>query len=153
MSDIDPGGRVDFDFDGALELARKLWALADQVSQEEQGRQRDATTALAKWAGPHATRFAERRGAEFQSSMNVWTGLRENAQAWAAAWVDAMEQQNKNNRAAAVQQHRDDRSWIHEQWDEHGFGEDDSESQVAAAERPPTPTPPSFTPTASLQDF
>lgn len=153
MSGIDPGGQVDFDFDGALELARSLWALAEEVSEEEQGRQQDAETALARWAGPYALQFTERRANEFQSSMNVWNGLRANAEAWAAAWVDAMEQQNKNNRAAAVQEHRDDRSWIHRQWDEKGFGEDDSESKVAAAQRPATPRPPSFTPTASFQDF
>ena len=80
-------------------------------------------------------------------------GLRTDARAWAAAWVDAMEQQNKNNRAAKVDQVRDDRGMLEKGWDEYGFGEDDSESKVAAAERPATPRPPSFAPTASFQDF
>lgn len=153
MGDIDPGGKVDFDFEGSLELAEKLWALADELEREDRGRQRQAETALARWSGPYATQFAQRRSTEEASALNVINGLRADAEAWAVAWVDAMEQQNKNNRAAAVQQHRDDRNWFHKQWDEHGFGEDDAESQVGAAERPPTPRDPSFAPTATFQDF
>ena len=45
MGDIDPGGQVDFDFDGSLELARKLWALAEDLEQEDRGRGRQAETA------------------------------------------------------------------------------------------------------------
>ena len=153
MGDIDPGGQVDFDFDGSLELARKLWALAEDIEQEDRGRGRQAETAVRKWAGPYATQFAERRATEEASATNVIAGLQADAQAWAAAWVEAMYQQNKNNRAAEVQDVRDDRGFFEKGWDEYGFGEDDSESKVAAAERPATPQPPSFHPTDTLQNF
>lgn len=153
MGDIDPGGKVDFDFDGSLALARMLWDLADELEREHRGRQRQGEVALAKWRGPYARQFAQRQATEEASASNVVAGLQADAEAWAAAWVEAMYQQNKNNRAAKVDQVRDDRGLIEKGWDEYGFGEDDSESKVAAAERPPTPQPPSFTPTAELQDF
>lgn len=153
MGDIDPGGQVDFDFDGSLELAAKLWALAEELEREDSGRQRQGETALAKWRGPYATQFGQRRATEEASAGNVVTGLRADARSWASAWVDAMEQQNKNNRAAKVEAVRDDRGLIERGWDEYGFGEDDSESKVGAAERPATPQPPGFAPTATLQDF
>lgn len=153
MADIDPGGQVDFDFDGSLDLARKLWALAEDLEQEDRGRGRQAETALAAWRGPHATRFAERRAVEQSSAANVVAGLQDDARAWASAWVEAMYQQNRNNRAARVQEVRDDRGFFEKGWDEYGFGEDDSESKVAAAARPATPQPPSFHPTDTLQSF
>lgn len=153
MGDIDPGGTVDFDFEGSLELAKQLWSLAEELEREDRGRGRQGETALEKWRGPYATQFAQRRATEEASALNVVDGLRTDARAWATAWVDAMEQQNKNNRAAKVDQVRDDRGLLEKGWDEYGFGEDDSESKVAAAERPATPRPPSFAPTASFQDF
>jgi hypothetical protein len=153
MGDIDPGGKVDFDFDGSLELAEKLWALAEELEREDRGRQRQGETALDKWRGPYATQFGQRRATEEASAQNVVAGLRADARAWAAAWVDAMEQQNKNNRAAKVDQVREDRNLIEKGWDKYGFGEDDSESEVDAAERPEQPRPPGFTPTATFQDF
>ena len=152
MGDIDPGGQVAFDFDGSLELARALWALADELEQEDLGRGRQSETALARWAGPYARQFAPRRATEEASATNVVTGLRADAESWAAAWVEAMHQQNKNNRAARVEQVRDDRWWGEKAWDAT-VGEDDSESQVGEADRPPTPRPPSFRPTATLQEF
>lgn len=147
------GERVDFDFEGSLQLARMLWALAEDLEGEDRGRAGQAETALAKWAGPYATQFANRSATERASATNVVNGLQRDAQAWAAAWAQAMHQQNKNNRAAAVQANRDDRSWIHEKWDEHGFGEDTAEEDVAAARQPEVPQPPHFNPTETPQVF
>lgn len=152
MSDIDPGGRVDFDFDGSLELARTLWTLAEDLEQEDSGRATQSETALARWEGPYATQFAQRCATERASATNVAAGLRQDAEAWAAAWVEAMHQQNKNNRAAEVQRVRDDRGLLEKGWDAT-FGEDDSESQVGEVQRPATPRPPHFSPTATEQVF
>lgn len=149
---ISAGGRVDFDFEGSLQLARKLWQLADDLVTEDDGRGTEAETALAKWEGPYSTQFGERRTSERESRTNVVSGLRADARSWASAWVEAMHQQNKNNRAAKVEQIRDDRGWLEKGWD-NTFGEDDSDDQVGEADRPSTPQPPEFTATAEEQVF
>lgn len=152
MADIEPGGKVDFDFDGSLELARSLWALAEDLEREDGGRERQSETALAKWKGPYATQFTQRCSTERASAANVVDGLQRDARAWADAWVEAMHQQNKNNRAAEVERVRDDRGLLEKGWDAT-FGEDDSESEVTDADRPATPQPPQFNPTATPQVF
>lgn len=146
------GGAVEFGFEGSLELARQLWALADDLVTEDGGRNGEYETAKAKFEGPHADSFAERRDTERSSRSNVVAGLREDARAWAEAWAKAMLQQNKNNRVDAVEQASEDRGWLEKGWDAT-FGSDDSDSEVAQAEQPPTPTPPSFTATATFQVF
>ena len=146
------GGRVDFDFDGSLQLAKNLWQLADDLSTENTGRGTEGETALAKWEGPFSTQFGERRTAESDSYRNVFEGLRDDARSWATAWVEAMHQQNKNNRAAKVEEVRDNRSWGESAWDST-FGEDDSDEQVGEADRPSTPQPPDFAATAQEQGF
>src|SRR6188472_931146 len=100
---MDAGGRVKFDFEGSLELARQLWALAADVETADAGRQKDFDVAKAKWSGAYGDEFATRRDAELSSRVNVARGLRRDANAWAAAWATALEQQNKNNRAAEVE--------------------------------------------------
>lgn len=152
MADIEPGGTVDFDFGGSLDLARTLWSLAEDLEAADGAREGKSATALTKWKGPYATQFTQRRADERTSAANVAEGLRDDARSWAAAWVEAMHQQNKNNRAAQVEQVREDRWWGEKAWDAT-LGEDESESKVAAAERPSTPQPPSFQPTATLQVF
>ena len=146
------GGRVDFDFEGSLQLARKLWQLADDLVTEDNGRSTEAETALDKWEGPYGTQFGERRTAESDSRTNVVSGLRTDARSWASAWVEAMHQQNKNNRAAKVEDVRENRAWYEKGWDAT-FGEDDSDEQVGEADRPSTPQPPEFTATAEEQVF
>lgn len=152
-SDYRAGGRVDFDFEGSLELARQLWALAEELEQEDAGRTGQSETALAKWQGPYATEFAQRCNTERSSAANVIQGLQRDAQTWAAAWAAAMAQQNQNNRAAAVQRHRDDRWWGEKLWDEYGGGEDTAEEEIPAAQAPAVPRPPHFQPTATEQVF
>ncbi len=148
MGDPRPGERVDFDFDGALALARKLWALSIDLREEDEGRAGDAEVARAKWRGPYARRFDGRRDTERSSRFNVAAGLREDARAWAQAWATALDQQNKNNRAAEVQRVRADRGLLERGWDAT-FGEDNSEDEVAAVPEVPVPRPPDFAPTAS----
>ena len=52
MGDIDPGGTVDFDFEGSLELAKQLWSLAEELEHEDRGRGRQGETASRSGVGP-----------------------------------------------------------------------------------------------------
>lgn len=145
---MEGGGRVGFDFEGSLELARMLWALADEVEVEDDARERRYDTAMAKWRGPHADQFVDRRSTERSSRGNVVESLRDGANSWAEAWAVAMDQQNKNNRAARVEEIRADRSWMERNVGDRIMG-DDSDDQVPMPEAPATPSPPAFAPTAT----
>ena len=146
--DVKAGGRaVQFDWDGSLELARKLWALAEDLQHEDAGRETQYDTAKAKWRGAYGEQFAERRSTERASCTNVITGLRDDARAWAQAWAQAMDQQNKNNRAAEVERVSDDRGLI-EKGIDATVGSDDSDSKAPKPASVPVPTPPGFAPTA-----
>lgn len=148
MGDVKAGGRVAFDWDGSLELARKLWALADDLTHEDAGRENQYDTAKAKWEGKYGEQFADRRTTERASRTNVVAGLRDDARAWAKAWAQAMDQQNKNNRAAEVERVSDDRGLI-EKGIDATVGEDNSDDKVPMPEAVPVPTPPGFAPTAT----
>jgi hypothetical protein len=152
MGDPKPGARVDFDFDGALELARKLWALSIDLRQEDEGREGQVDRARLKWRGPYAHQFDGRRDTERSSRANVAAGLRDDARSWAQAWATALDQQNKNNRAAEVERVRDDRGLIEKGWDAT-FGEDDSDHEVAGVPDVPVPQPPGFAPTATEKTY
>jgi hypothetical protein len=142
------GGRVQFDFDGSLALARALWALAGDLVTEDVGRETQYDTAIAKWEGKYATDFAGRRATERTSRSTVRDALRDDARLWAEAWARALHQQNKNNRVAEVERISDDRGGFTKLVDAT-VGEDDSESKVPMPEYPPVPQPPGFAPTAT----
>jgi len=152
MGDVEAGGRVQFDWDGSLELARRLWSLADDLTHEDAGRETQFDTAKAKWLGAYGEQFVDRRSTERSSRTNVITGLRDDARAWAQAWAQAMDQQNKNNRAAEVERVRDDRGLI-EKGIDATVGEDNSDDKVPMPESVPVPTPPGFAPTASEKTY
>lgn len=141
------GGRIAFDFEGSLQLARQLWQLAESLETEDAGRETQFDTAKAKWEGKYGTQFVGRRADERTSRTNVASGLRTDAREWARAWARAMDQQNKNNRAAEVERVREDRGMLEKGWDAT-FGEDDSDDQVPMPEAVPVPQPPGFAPTA-----
>lgn len=144
---MEGGGRVEFDFAGSLQLARDLWALADEILTEDNGREQQFTTAKEKWLGPYGEQFVGRRSDERTSRGTVVSAMRDDARAWAQAWATAMNQQNKNNRAAEVERIRDDRGLL-EQGSDFFFG-DDSDDQVPMPPEPAVPTPPGFAPTMS----
>lgn len=140
------GGKVVFDFDGSLELARLLWALADALEAEDSGRQTDYETAMARFKGAYADQFVSRRDTETTSRSTVVEGLRADAKNWAKAWANAKYQQNKNDRVAAVEKIRADRSNMEKFYD-LVRGNDDSDDQVPPAKSVTTPSPPQFFPT------
>ena len=152
MGDTRGGGRVQFDFEGSLALARQLWALADEVDSADRARESQFDDAMVKWRGAYADEFRNRRETERISKGNVVAGLREDAEAWAQAWASALDQQNRNNRAAAVERVREERNIFEKGWDAT-FGQDDSDREVPMPEPVRVPIPPRFEPTATERIF
>lgn len=144
--------RVAFDFAGSLELARMLWALADQVEAESGTRSTAAQTAKTGWLGKYGDDFTARRGDEQVGATNVAIRLREEAKGWASAWKRAMDEQNKRNRAAKVTEVRNKRGWVERNIGDRVLG-DDSEQQVRGVTAVSTPKPPAFIATAEEQRF
>jgi hypothetical protein len=141
------GGRVPFDFDGSLTLARRLWSLADLVDHDMARRGQAADIARARWRGPYRAEFDTRVDIEANSARRIAEGLREEAKGWAEAWREALEEQNRRNRAARVAEERNSRGWFERNIGDR-FGGDDSEDQVPPCPTVPLPKPPGFVPTA-----
>ena len=138
---------VVFDFDGALVVARRLWALADSLETVMEGRETLAAEALTTWRGGHATSFVTRMGTERTDIDTAAGWLRVGAQEWAAAWKDAMDEQNRVLHARECQRREDDASW-HESGIIGGiFGGPDMPDEPAAVA---VPTAPGFAPTGSF---
>lgn len=152
MGETQPGGHVRFDFDGSLALARRLWVLADELEAEDRGREVEFDAAVGRWRGAHGNEFRNRREIERTSRGHVAAGLRDDAHAWARAWAAALDQQNKNNRAAAVERAREERNLLEKGWDAT-FGKDDSEQEVPVPSPVRVPAPPRFAPTATEMSF
>jgi hypothetical protein len=103
-------GDVRFDWDGSLRVARRLWALADDVDAAMAGRELHAEHALTDWLGRFGREFGERIATERSSADTVSAGLREGAGAWAWQWKSAMDEQNRRLHAREEQRIKDDRS-------------------------------------------
>ena len=138
--------RVRFDFDGSLRLARRLWALADQLEAARASRANDADVARRGWRGRYAEEFERRMADESAGFTNVAHSLRDEARGWAASWKSAMDEQNRRNRARQVDAVRAHRSWL-ERMGDRIKGSDDSDSEVPQAPVADTPQPPHFAPT------
>lgn len=137
---------VEFDFDGALRLARRLWALAEYLQALQSNRADSAEVALRRWTGPRATAFSGRHADEQQSFGHVVAGLQSEAMAWAAAWQQAMTQQNWVLYARAERANKADRSNLEKVWG--GLvGHDDL---PPLPEQVMVPKSPSFSPTATF---
>jgi hypothetical protein len=137
---------VRFDFDGSLQLARRLWQLADQVDQFTSTRVALANDALAEWLGPFGTQFGERITTEYNDLGTGSRQLRTDATGWATCWAQAINEQNRRLRSREVQRVENDRSTLDSVV---GFitGHDDLPPE------PPEyspPTPPSFNPTGTF---
>lgn len=101
---------VVFDFEGALNLARRLWAFADELESATSDRFTGAETALTSWLGAYADEFVERMNTE-QNQLTQLVGLlRHDADQWASAWKDAKDEQNRRLWARQVDQMKADRN-------------------------------------------
>lgn len=101
---------VRFDFDGSLRLARSLWAFAEELEGAKGTRRSDAAGALRSWRGPFADELRERLGDEAASLTSLISGLRSDADAWAQAWKNAMDEQNRRLYARRVDEIKAERS-------------------------------------------
>lgn len=86
---------VAFDFDGALELARLLWGLAEEVEKVDGLRRSLAASAGVDFTGVYAREFAGRMADETSACSRTARGLRDDATACARLWKDAMDEQNR----------------------------------------------------------
>jgi hypothetical protein len=135
---------VVFDYEGALAAARRLWAFADQLEMLMSTRETEQESAQVGFLGPLATEFVTRIDTERTDVNSAVTQLRTAATEWAAAWKDAIDEQNRILYARAYQYSEDHQGW---------FG------GLDGVERPPDPEPvtvpqePNFHPTGGLQDF
>ncbi len=93
---------VVFDFDGALLLARRLAALADDWAEAFGVYRTRADEALAAWSGPARNRVDERVAAERRDSDATVAALRAEADRWAMAWADAADEVRRQRWLLAV---------------------------------------------------
>ena len=137
-------GDVVFDYDGALLMARRLWAFADALESVMAGREGAATEALVDWTGPHATSFLERIAVERVDVNGVASQFREASYAWAAAWKDAIDQQNRILQA---------RRWEYNKDHQGLFGHLDGVERPHDPAPRPLPAPPEFQPTGEFEQY
>lgn len=136
---------VRFDYEGALRLARTLWALADELEDAKGARQREVLAALRTWRGPFGDQFRDRAEDEQTSIASLVAALRSDADQWAQAWKMAMDEQNRRLYARKVDQIKKDRSTLDKVGDFFtGFDYPPEPAPV------PKPAPAGFYPTACL---
>ena len=135
---------VVFDYDGALNAARRLWALAEEIETMMAARETARDAATVGFVGVFATQFGDRIGQERTDVNNAITQLRTGASEWAASWKDAMDEENRVRYARAYQYSKDNQGLI---------------GHLDGVERPPdviavaVPTSPLFTATSGFQYF
>lgn len=137
---------VQFDFDGALQLARRLVGLADQIDTMMSARVTDASFALETWLGTFGTQFAERINTENTDIATISSDLRTSADGWAVCWKEAMDEQNRRLYAREVKRVEDNRSGWDSFWGGM-FGHDDLPSQPSPVA---VPSGPGYAPTGSF---
>ncbi|KJE24241.1 hypothetical protein FF36_01316 [Frankia torreyi] len=141
------GQHVVFDFAGALELARRLWGLADGVDTFRGKRDTAATTALRHWQGRYVTEFRSSVTAEQGSDTHLSTAMRDDARTLAALWSQAMAEEAKVRYADHVTEKKQHRGFFH-RIEDAVFGSDDDYGPEPGPFA--VPQPPAFTATGSL---
>ena len=108
---------VDFDFEAALDLARRLTALADQVETLARSRQNLGGDALVGFAGAHADEFARRGETDAGGGTALARRLRLDADLCATAWKNAMDEENQRRYARHVESFQKHRNLAERLWD------------------------------------
>lgn len=134
-----------FDFDGALALARRLYALADSVASAGARRHELAGMAQRSFRGPYADQFAGRMSMEQDAFSSVPAGLRRDAEDLAQMWARATDNHNRVAYARHVDALKARRAEITRigDWLTGGFHYPPEPARVAV------PQPPGFAPTAA----
>ena len=137
-----------FDYEGALNLARQLNNLADQLAQAGTTRQGLSDVALKDFIGAYADQFRSRVSVEQANFKAVVQGLRNDAMDLATMWKHAMEEENRRLYARHVDDMKNNRSVLDTIGDWFtGFHYPPEPAPV------PLPQPPAFTPTAQLVHY
>ena len=103
---------VRFDYEGALRLARTLWSFAEDLEAAKADRRAEAVEALRTWRGPYGDQFRDRVDDEQTSLASLVAALKTEADLWASAWKQAMDEQNRRLYARMVDQMKDERSTL-----------------------------------------
>jgi hypothetical protein len=103
---------VRFDYEGALRLARSLWSFAEDLEAAKGDRRSQAMDALRTWRGPFGDQFRDRVGDEQTSLASLVAALKTEADLWAAAWKQAMDEQNRRLYARMVDRMKAERSTL-----------------------------------------
>lgn len=141
---MEAGPDVVFAYDGALASAKRLWALADTLSSMMTARETAGAEALVDWLGPHGDSFLERLGVERTDVDGVVAQFREAATGWAAAWKDAIDQQNRVLQARRFEYNKDHQGT---------FGGLDGVERPHDPEPRPLPEPPEFRATGGFEEY
>jgi hypothetical protein len=141
---VEAAGDVVFDYDGALLMARRLWAFADALESMMRDRAAAATEALVDWTGPHATSFVSRLDVERTDVNRVVVQFRRAAQEWAEAWKEAIDQQNRILQA---------RRWEYNKDHQGLFGGLDGVERPHDPEPRPVPSAPDFKATGGFENY
>jgi hypothetical protein len=149
MSGLSVAADVRFDFEGSLRLARRLYALGQEIDELMSNRVTWSATALQDWLGPFGVEFSGRIDSEKTQASAIALQLREGARQWAVRWAEAMNEQNSILLAREIKHIEDNRSG----WDNFTgglFGHND------LPPNPPTidvPSEPNFFATGSLTRY
>lgn len=136
---------VRFDFDGSLRLARGLWGFAEELEAAKGARRSEVVATLRTWLGPYGDQFRDRASDEQTSLASLVAGLRTDADQWAQAWKQAMDEQNRRLWARRVDRMKAERSNLEKLGDFFtGFDYPDAPPPV------PKPGPGMFYATAGL---
>lgn len=104
---LDAGKFPQFDYGGALALARAFENLASAVEDTHAIRAEARDQAETSWKGDLGDDFETRNEDEDTSCKNVVEALRANAKSWAQVWAQTVDEANRVQRAHAwkKQQH------------------------------------------------
>lgn len=143
---MEAGPDVVFDYEGALTMARRLWAFADALGTLMTDRETAADAAMVGWLGPHGTSFVSRVATERTDINAVASSFRDGAHGWAAAWKDAIDQQNRVLQARRYEYNKDHQGPL-------GIGKLDGIERPHEPEPRALPSPPEFTATGGFEEY
>ena len=144
------GVHSNFDFDGALDLARSMWDLAGTLEDVDGRRRTAGARALEHWQGRYADDAARSMGTATATAQGASRGFRGEAQLLAQRWADEWLKEANARFQDAVNAANSHRNVLESAWD-WAFGSDQHTGQ--APSRPPVPQPPAFAPTAALPTY
>jgi len=134
---------VVFDYQGALSLARQLWALADEVTHTAGTRRDLGDQARINFTGNYGDELVSRLSVEATNLTQVANGLRDDATAVAQMWKEAMDEENRRIYGRHVDDMKNHRSVLDSIGDFFAGFHYPPEPQPV-----PLPHPPAFAPTA-----